>query len=560
MLIKKTKMKRLLNDFFTTDLLTTIGAIEVVKKDDTLNPEISSLTFDSRDCTHGSLYFALNGLHTDGHKYINNAIQKGAAVIVHQQKLETYKDNVVYIQVGDSRFAMSPLSAAFYSYPSKKMVVFGVTGTEGKSTTVYLIFQLLRFLGKKCGFISTVQYSVDGSEQMNKEHQTTPEATIIQRRLFQMLQNGVRYAVVESSSHGLSAKTNRLGDVIFDVGIMTNVTHEHLEFHKTWEQYRSDKANLFRALDNQFHAKHQSELPVFGIVNADDKSADYFVQSTKHKVYKVSCNADNNDADFVIRNIKSTAYGNTYDVFYSKSTDSNANCDTGIENTLHIEDKLPGAFNAANVLYSLIAVSRILNVPMEELGEFVQKLVPVRGRMTAIDEGQPFEVIVDYAHTPSSFETIFPPIKKRLAQGARIISLFGSAGERDTAKRSQQGEIAAKYSDIIILCDEDPRGEDSMAILEDIAAGIETHINFSTHRSKSNGRTSIERGEKLFLIPDRESAIKKSFELANKNDIVLLLGKGHENSIIYNSGAIKYDEIECAKTLLRSLPDIKKNR
>ncbi|GMO50347.1 MAG: UDP-N-acetylmuramoyl-L-alanyl-D-glutamate--2,6-diaminopimelate ligase [Termitinemataceae bacterium] len=500
-------MKKLLNDL----------KINFLNRTGNSNPEITSLTFDSREVINGSLYFALPGIHTDGHNYIDSAISNGAAVIVYQNDISSYKENIVYIKVKDSRFSMAEISAAFYDWPSKKMIVSGVTGTEGKSTTVYLLFQMLRFLGKKCGFISTVQYSVDGTEQWNKEHQTTPEAPIIQGRMYEMLQNGVEYAVIESSSHGLSKKTNRLGGLSFNCGIMTNVEHEHLEFHGTWEQYRDDKANLFRALEDA----------AFGIVNDDDKSAPYFCNCTKHKVYKVSSKGKT-EADFQIQNICSTADGNTYDLYISET-----------KKILHITDKLPGAFNALNVVYAMIAASKMASIPIEDTVPFAAKLLSVRGRMTAINCGQNFEVLVDYAHTPSSFETIFAPIKKRLPDGAKIIALFGSPGERDTKKRRLQGGIAAKYSDIIILSDEDPRGEDPQSILSEIAEGV-----------KDKG--SFENGKNLFLIPNRREAMKKAFSLANKNDIVLLLGKGHENSIIYKNGAIKYDEIECAEDLLRT--------
>jgi len=206
-----------------------------------------------------------------------------------------------------------------------------------------------------------------------------------------------------------------------------------------------------------------------------------------------------------------------------------------------LRDQLPGAFNAGNVLAALLVVSGLLSVTVETLAPLVPYLKPVRGRMTAVDRGQPFEVLVDYAHTPSSFETIFPPLRERLnASGGRLISLFGSGGERDTEKRPLQGEIAARYSDIVILSDEDPRGEVPMAILEEIAAGCEAN----------SGHTRMIRNETLFLIPDRPEAIRKAISLAGEGDLVLLLGKGHENSIIYAAGTHAFDEITEAETAL----------
>jgi UDP-N-acetylmuramoyl-L-alanyl-D-glutamate--2,6-diaminopimelate ligase len=427
---------------------------------------------------------------------------------------------------------MSPVAAAFYGCPSSRFIVAGVTGTEGKSTCVYLIWQLLRLAGKKAGFFSTVQYSDGGAAQWNKEHQTTPEAPEVQRMLWEMAENGCEYAVVESSSHGLSPKTNRLGDVEFNAALFTNVTHEHLEFHGSWEQYRHDKANLFRALDRV--QSHTVPEP-FGVINADDPSAAYFSEATGRK--KLSFSVKGKNADLTLNKIESGPLGNRYNVLIASEKTS-----------IDISDNLPGAFNAGNVLASLLVVSGLTGIPVRELAPLCPKLLPVRGRMTAVDKGQNFEALVDYAHTPSSFQTIFPPLRERLDRsGGKIISLFGSAGERDTQKRAGQGKIAAMYSDYIILADEDPRGEVPQDILDEIAAGI------YAHGADSETSVSFKRDENLFLIPDRHAAIRKAFSLAREGDLVLLLGKGHENTIIYKDHAMPYDEIAEAEKALEEL-------
>mgnify|MGYP005839692055 FL=1 len=499
---------------------------------------VTDLTYDSRHVKQGNLYFALPGLHTDGHRYISQAIEGGAAVVVHQYELDQYNPEVIYIQCTDSRFAMSPISAIFFNEPSKELGIIGVTGTEGKSTTVYLIYQLLSLVGKKAGFISTVQYRLGDTEAWNPEHQTTPEAPTIHRALAAMRDYGMEYAVIESSSHGLSPRTNRLGDVAFDVAVMTNVTHEHLEFHGTWEQYRSDKANLFRVLDRVNHEKAVKKgplneigvqlpvrIPSFSVASADDPSCSYFANATERRTYTYSIHGE--DADLSIRSLEGTDSGNNYDIWV-RATDE----------TLHVQDALPGTFNAANVMAALLVVSGLVGLPIAELVPLVPRLRPVRGRMTVINRGQPFEVIVDYAHTPSSFETVLPPIKKRIeARGGRLISLFGSGGERDREKRPRQGRIAADWSDIVILADEDPRGEDPMTLLEEIAAGC----------------PELVRGETLYLIPDRPKAIRQAFSLAHEGDVVLLLGKGHENSIIYRNHTIPYDEIGEAEKALAEM-------
>ena len=518
---------RLLSDFLNQSVGEKAGVIEIKGK--AFNSvTITGLEYNSQNVKPGNLYFALPGLHADGHDFIPDAINRNAAAIVYQKELAEYPEGLSYIRVKDSRFAMSPIAASFYNNPSRQMTIIGITGTEGKSTTVYLIYQLLKAIGKKTGFISTVKHSDGLTEEWTSEHQTTPEAVTIHRLLAEMRDNGAEFAVVESSSHGLSKKTNRLGDVNFDAGVMTTVTHEHLEFHGTWEQYRSDKAELFRSLDFSMHDKP------FGVVNADDKSAEYFAASTRQKVFSFS--AKGADADLSIKNLSSDAEGNRYEVFLRP----NGAAISG--KTITIEDKLPGAFNSGNVLAALLVVSNLIPISVEELAPHIPDLKPVRGRMTPVCCGQPFEVIVDYAHTPSSFETVFPPLKKRMESSrGRLISVSGSAGERDIQKRKTQGEIAALYSDIVILADEDPRGEVPMAILEDIAEGCETAA-----RSKK-----LIRGETLFLIPNRPLAIRKAVSLAGKGDLVLLLGKGHENSIIYASGTVGFDEISEAEAALK---------
>ncbi|MDR2394937.1 MAG: UDP-N-acetylmuramoyl-L-alanyl-D-glutamate--2,6-diaminopimelate ligase [Treponema sp.] len=528
-------MERLLSHFFTPEIAQRAGYRDTASPFPEADPLVTGLVYDSRTVSRGNLYFALPGLHVDGHTFIPDAIRRGAQVIIHQHELPEYQPGIRYIRVKDSRFAMSPVADAFYKFPSRQLCVIGVTGTEGKSTTVYLIYQLLRLLEKKAGFISTVRYSDGTGERWNPEHQTTPEAPIVQKALRDIRDHGGEYAVLEASSHGLSPRTNRLGDVAFDIGVMTNVTQEHLEFHGTWEQYRQDKVKLFQALDRFDHhkalppqvppGKPFHRVPAFGVINADDPSAEYFAGSTKHSTYTYSTRGI--EADLTLKKISGNPEGNWYEVCIGK---------TGA--VLDIRDRLPGTFNAGNVFASLLTLSKLLSIPVQELVPLVPSLKPVRGRMTMIQRGQPFEVVVDYAHTPSSFKAIFPPLRERLdARGGRIISLFGSAGERDTAKRAEQGRIAAAWSDLLVLTDEDPRGEDPMAILEAIAQGI----------------SGVQEGADLFLIPDRPQAIRKACSLARPKDLVLLLGKGHENSIIYAHETKAYDEIGEAEKALAEL-------
>lgn len=567
--------------------VTSADGVQILDLQEINKIPISNLVFDSRDVSENSLFFALPGTHTDGNNFIAKAIENGANAVVYQgefsseQKTDIAKaiikrtiDNAVsqertkfapaLIKVANSRVAMAPLSACFYDNPSERLIVIGVTGTEGKSSTVSFIWQLLRACGEKAGFISTVEYSFGDDAMPNPQHQTTPEAPIIQHHLNQMLENGCKYAVIETSSHGLSAKLNRCGNILFDCGVFMNVTLEHLEFHKNFETYRSDKANLFRALDKHNHIKKiagtETSINSIGIVNLEDESAKYFIDSTKHKVYgfttegkagkaaaEVGANAvplpeiPKNLRFMTAKNIASATYGLTFDVDADgENSLYPQNFDPVLPRTnshFSVKASLPGAFNAYNLMASIIAVSSVTGFSFEEIAQKIPQLSPIKGRMTVIDEGQDFEVIVDYAHTPSSFETIFPPLKKRCS--GRIFALFGSGGERDLTKRPLQGQIAAKFCDIIILTDEDPRGEDSVELLKMIADG------------------AIREGkimdENLFITPDRPKAIRQAFSMAKKGDIVLLLGKSHENSIIYKDYVMPYDEISEAKKALQEL-------
>lgn len=548
---------------------------------------ITNLVFDSREVTTDSLFFALPGTHIDGNKFISEAILAGANAVIYQGTLspgnqediakaiikrsiqnEMSQDKIkfspVLINVADSRYAMAPVSSTFYDNPSERIVVLGVTGTEGKSSTVSFIWQLLRACGKKAGFISTVEYSLGGEAIPNPQHQTTPEAPIIQHHLNEMLMNGCDYAVVETSSHGLSSKLNRCGNIMFDCGVFMNVTLEHLEFHKNFETYRSDKANLFRALDKHNHIKtiqgQKKKINSIGIVNLEDPSAKYFIDATNHPVYgftslgkagKAASESDNTGISLpeipanlrymTATNIVSDTYGISFDVdadgkdgIYAE----NYNSATPREHVkFSVKASIPGAFNAYNLMASITAVSSVTGLSFEDVASRVSTLTPIKGRMTVINEGQPFEVIIDYAHTPSSFETIFPPLRKRCS--GKIFSVFGSGGERDVTKRPLQGQIAAKYCDVVVLADEDPRGEDPVELLKQIAAGAEKEGKIMD--------------KDLFIIHERQKAIREVFKMAQKGDIVLLLGKSHENSIIYKNYTMPYDEISEAKQALKEI-------
>ncbi len=497
------------------------------------DPVISSVIYDSRNASKNCIFFAIEGFHTDGHRYIEDAIKHGAIAIVHSKELSRYSSYVNYIQVKNPRKALSKIANQFYGKPSEKLTVIGVTGTDGKSSTVWFTYQMLSRIGINTGFMSTVNFLTDREVTKNNLRQSTPEAPEIQELLSQMVTNGKKYAIVEATSHGLSDKTLRLADVKFHTAVLTNVTHEHLEFHGTLEQYRSDKANLFRkALKT-------------GIINLDDPNSNYFKnaffneheQNTKRtekgserECFFYSTTPDNFDkSDIYAYNIESDLKQTSFSLLYK-------NGEKKLERDITIT--LPGAFNVNNILAALLAAIKTCKLGQEQIERiisFLPEIKGVPGRMEHVSLGQPFDVIVDYAHTPESFNEVLPFFKKYTR--GKLITLFGSAGERDTEKRPIQGKIAATYSDVIVITDEDPRAEESMKIINEIARGA----------------TNVREGINLILEPDRELAIKKAFSLAEPGDTVVLLGKGHENSIIYDGYSIYWNEKEFAEKALKEM-------
>ncbi|MDA3850599.1 MAG: UDP-N-acetylmuramoyl-L-alanyl-D-glutamate--2,6-diaminopimelate ligase [Spirochaetaceae bacterium] len=480
---------------------------------DSQGAQVKGIAYDSRDVQRDFAFFALKGLHTDGHEYINQAIKLGASVIIHSESLKDYSDEVAYVMVEDTRFAMSPFSAAFYEHPSREIDLIGVTGTDGKSTTVSLIAQLLELKGNMIGFLSTVNFKMGDDLQKNHFRQSTPEAPEIQRLLREMVDKGLDYGVIEATSHGLSKMNNRLGDVDFQAAVMTNVTREHLEFHGTIEHYREDKANLFRRV-----ADNDDEM-AFGVVNMDDENVELFMDALGEKPY-FCFSRNSEDADMHLSNIEVHSLGCEATL-----------CFPG--DSMDIDLNIPGEVNLENLMAALLVVMELEGLEPEDFQKDIPLLKGVEGRMEPITGSQDFQVMVDYAHTPGSFEKLLPSLKKNCL--GRLICVFGSAGERDVEKRPMQGAIADQWSDIIILTDEDPRLEDSMKIIEDIAKGIKNR----------------KEGENLFKIPPRKEALQKALELAQKDDLVISLGKGHEGSIIYSDGPKDWNEVEIMSELLR---------
>lgn len=492
------------------------------------NLPIAGLAYDSRQVVPNGLFVAIAGFHTDGHYYIPQALAQGATAIVGDARfwdatLEQATQHVTRVLVPDSRVALATLASAFYGYPAHQLGVVGITGTKGKSTTTDLVSRVLEGGGFTTGMIGTVDFKVATRRWANDTRQSTPEAPEVQALLREMVANGCAYAVIEATSHALSARWNRLGGCAFDVALFLNITHEHLDFHGNFAQYRHDKARLFALLGAEPpNATLPHKAQKWAIVNADDPSHQVFLDAAPPTAQRLTY-ALHAPADLRALHIEASPNGSLVHVATPWG-----------ERTIQLA--LAGTFNVANALAAL-SVALCQGIPLETAASALESAPALRGRMERVVLGQPFTVIVDYAHNPDSFEQVLRMLRP-LTQG-RMIALFGSAGERDREKRPIQGQIAARYCDLLVLSDEDPRGEDPLAIIDAIAAGVE-----ATERTPPCPYTRI---------PDRAQAIRYALAEARPGDLVLLLGKGHEGSIIYAGYSRTWNEAEEARQALSEL-------
>ena len=384
-------------------------------------------------------------------------------------------------------------SQVAYGFPARKLKVIGVTGTDGKTTTSTIITQMLRHAGYSVAMVTTisVDYGDGKGERPNPSRMTTMGASSLMKILKRVSSNDVEWLVLETTSHALAQ--HRVWGIPYYIAVWTNLGHEHLDYHKTFERYRDAKRMLFKQTD-----ACKKGLRI-GIINADDPSAKYFIKDIETPItYGI------HSGELRAENVKVQATGSTYTAVMGDSD-------------YKIECHLPGTFNVYNSL-AAIGVGRAIGLDSVDIEQGIASIESVEGRMTRVDEGQDFEVIVDYAHTPESFEKLFQEIKP-LTKG-RLITVFGSAGRRDEKKRAVQGATAGKYCDIVIVTEEDDRDADGEAILKDIASG-----------AQSEGKTI---DKNLYLIHKREHAVEKSIGIARTGDVILLLGKGHEKSILTN--------------------------
>lgn len=413
------------------------------------------------------------------------------------------------------------LAAHEYGFPGKKMRVIGVTGTNGKTSTCFLIWKMLNAAEHKTGLMTTVAWGVDKLEKQI-EHMTTVDAKTLNYRMKKIADAGAEFLVLEVTSHALAQ--HRTFGVPIEIAVMTNVTHEHLDYHKTFENYRDAKRRLFK-------------MAKYGVVNEDDKSWSYFAKDVKEYItYGI------NSGILRAKDVKLGAQGVEYSVDGEASVgdkhaaedkhvggDKNASGDM-----LRIKTKIPGEFTVYNSL-AAVAVGLKLGLSKEQISQGILALDSVEGRMNRVDMGQNFEVIVDYAHTPDAFLKVYESVVP--GKKGRIISLFGGAGRRDESTRGERGEIAARNSDIVIVTEDDSRDENPAEIAEEFVKGAE--------------QAGFLRGKNLLVELNREKAIQMAVDLARKDDIVLILGKGHEKTILRATGAVPFEDLKVTEKALK---------
>ncbi len=486
------------------------------KIDDT---HISGITMDSRLVKPGYLFVAMQGASVDGHEFIPTAIQRGASVIVGEKPQEGL--TVPYIRVKNSRQALPWLAAAFYGNPGRKLTVIGVTGTDGKTTTCNLLFQILLAAGNKTGLISTVNAVIGDDVLDTGFHVTTPDAPDVQAYLARMVESRLTHVVIETTSHGLAQY--RVDACEFDVGIITNITHEHLDQHGSFANYRNAKARLFQLLDKT-RSKPQGN-PRLSVLNKDDRYFKYLSRIVHGP--QTSYGLDPL-ADFRAESIEYSPQGIRFVV---------------VGKGFHIQATSPlvGLFNVSNCLAALAAAVKGLGVTPEIAVQGIAALKGVPGRMERVDLGQSFTAIVDFAHTPNALRAAIETVRKMT--NGKVIVIFGSAGLRDKEKRHMMAEISAELADVSIFTAEDPRTESLEAILDEMADG-------ASKRGGVEERT-------FFRVLDRGEAIRLSVRMAKPGDTVMVCGKGHEQSMCFGSTEYPWDDRTAMRAALTGQLGIK---
>ena len=477
-----------------SDIIKGVARVAIEGREDV---EVASLTYDSRQVSAGSCFFAVEGTVVDGHDFIAKAIAGGAAVVVCQHIPDEVRGaDCTFVVVEDTNVAMGAMASAFYGNPSHELKVVGVTGTNGKTTIATLLYDLVQSMGYKAGLISTVVYKV-GAREIESTH-TTPDAIRLNAMMREMVEEGCEYCFMECSSHAIVQQ--RIGGIKFVGALFTNITHEHLDYHKTFAEYIRAKKLFFDGLTKE----------AFALVNVDDRNGEVMLQNTSAKRYTLSLRKM---ADFRAKVIEIL----------------NEGMELRIDNS-DVWVRFLGKFNAYNLL-TVYGAARLLGFAKEEVLAHLSLLRPVSGRFETILAKDGTMAIVDFAHTPDALENTIRAIEDIRREGQRLIVVCGCGGDRDKTKRPVMGGMAAKMADIAIFTSDNPRTEDPAQILREMESGVEA-------------------GDKYLKIADRDEAVKTAVMLAERGDIILLAGKGHENYVLDKNGKTAFSERETVQRIL----------
>lgn len=460
---------------------------------------LKGITYDSRQVEPGFLFVAVEGFKTDGHNFIEDAVAKGAAAVVVQKQVPI-PNGVPWVQISDTRKGLALMAARFYGFPCKKIKVIGVTGTNGKTTTTHMVRMVYEAAGKKTGLIGTI-HNMIGERVLPVKH-TTPESVDLQKIMAKMVEERVEVVAMEVSSHALAL--HRVEGCRFDIAVFTNITQDHLDFHRDMNDYLAAKKKLFAGAE-------------ISVVNADDRYAQQIIEGSGGRVitYGVEKNAD-----IIARDINVIPTGVSFTAI-------------GPRGSARINLQLTGLFNVYNAL-AAFAVGTAAGLKPGEIKGALEKLEGVPGRFELINKGQDFAVIVDYAHTPDGLKNILSTARE--FTGGRLITVFGCGGDRDRSKRPLMGKIGAEMSDVAVITSDNPRTEDPEKIIEEILEGVK----------------EVEDAE-YTVIPDRRSAIRYAIELARAGDVVIIAGKGHETYQEVNGERFHFDDREEAGIILKKL-------
>lgn len=471
---------------------------------------ITDITADSRKVQKGSLFICLDGATVDGHSFAQKAVDAGAVALLVSKNVEV-NGQVAIIKVEDTRQAMMACVPAFYDYPAQKMRMIGVTGTNGKTTTSHMIAHILRGQGYKVGVIGTVHILI--GDKSYPIHNTTPDVVDLQHILKQMVEEGVTHCVMEVSSHALAL--GRVAGVEYDTAVFTNLTQDHLDFHKTFENYLAAKCKLFQ----QVSQNNQLKPNKGAVINIDDPYGQRVVDVTTAPIITYSTEGK---GSLNANDVKMTSKHSSYTVTYEGKA-------------YPVQINTTGLFNVYNTL-AAIGACLYEGLSFEDIDKALTTFSAVPGRFELVEEGQDFAVVVDYAHTPDGLENILETAKKIVEKD--IIVVFGCGGDRDATKRPIMGSIAAKYGDKIIVTSDNPRTEDPVKILKDVEIGV---------------KEALRPGTSYEVVEDRRTAIFKAIHMASAGDVVIIAGKGHENYQILKSETIHFDDREAARAALKEI-------